>query len=83
MSQTGNEKSSLIFRNFPQKEMHEIKFHLPSYLCKPMKREGQKKKKDGSFTIAKHGHYLTGCSWAELVSTLCQNGNILEWNRYN
>lgn len=74
MSQTGNEISFLLFRNFPQEEIHETEFHLTSFVCVPIK----KKKMAESFTIAKHYHYLTeslrgagiySMSWKEVNTT--------------
>lgn len=44
MSQTGNEISFLLFRNFPQEEIHETEFHLTSFFCVPMKKKTAKKK---------------------------------------
>lgn len=73
MSQTGNEKSFLLFRNFPQEEIHETEFHLTSFLCMPVR-----KKKVESFTIAKHYHYWTESLWGEQVSTVCPEGNVSE-----
>lgn len=31
MPQTGDEKSLLLFRNFPQEEIHETEVHLTSF----------------------------------------------------
>lgn len=61
MSQTGNEKSFLLFRNFPQEEIHKTEFHLTSFFCVPMKKKKEKKREKmaKSFTIAKHYHHLT------------------------
>lgn len=43
MSQTGNEISFLLFRNFPQEEIHETEFHLTSFFGVPMKKRKRKK----------------------------------------
>lgn len=39
MSQTGNEESFLLFRNFPQEEMPE--FHLASFYHVPKNKKGR------------------------------------------
>ncbi len=44
MSQTGNEISFLLFRNFPQEEIQETEFHLTSFFCVPTRKEIKERK---------------------------------------
>lgn len=39
MSQTGNEKTFLLFRNFPQEEMHKAEFHLTPFCFVPVNQK--------------------------------------------
>lgn len=72
MSQTRNEKSFLLSRNFPQEEIHETEFHLTSFFFVPMK------KKNGCQTLplqnlSEWSRYLqnvqTVMSWKEVNTT--------------